>query len=93
MKEPKGRLARWILAFQEYAFEIRHRPGKQNTNADALSRSPPLSEPPAIQEVPDDEITIGVGATRIDRRWQPSELRTMQQRDGEISQVVEQYST
>ena len=35
-------------------------------------------------------MTIGVGATRIDRRWQPSELRTMQQRDGEISQVVDQ---
>ena len=53
MKEPKGQLARWILALQEYTFEIRHRPGKQNVNADALSRSPALSEPPAIQEVPD----------------------------------------
>ena len=90
IKEPKGRLARRILAIQEYAFEIRHRPGKQNTNAGALSRSPALSEPPAIQEVIDDEMTIGVGTTRIDRRWQPSELRTMHQRDGEISQVVDQ---
>ena len=53
MKEPKGQLARWILALQEYTFEIRHRPGKQNVNADALSCSPALSEPPAIQEVPD----------------------------------------
>ena len=33
---------------------------------------------------------LRVGATRIDRRWQPSELRTMQQRDGEISQMVDQ---
>ena len=69
---------------------IQHRPGNQNTNADALSRSPTISESPAIQEVPDDEITIGVGATRIDQRWQPFELRTVQQRDGEISQVVDQ---
>ena len=90
MKEPKGQLARWILALQEYTFEIRHRPGKQNVNADALSCSPALSEPPAIQEVPDDGITIGVGATRIDQRWQPSELRSMQQHDNEIRQVVDQ---
>jgi hypothetical protein len=35
---PKGRLARWILRLQPYDFEIQHKPGKENTNADALSR-------------------------------------------------------
>jgi len=34
----KGRRARWIMELQQYDFEIKHRPGKQNNNADALSR-------------------------------------------------------
>ena len=34
----KGRRARWIMELQQYTFEIKHRSGKINTNADALSR-------------------------------------------------------
>jgi len=39
-KEPEGQLARWVEQLQEYHFEIVHRPGKQHTNADAMSRYP-----------------------------------------------------
>ena len=35
-----GRLARWVLRLQEFDFTIRHKPGKANTNVDALSRLP-----------------------------------------------------
>ena len=35
-----GRLARWALLLQQYDFEIIHRPGCQNGNADALLRRP-----------------------------------------------------
>jgi hypothetical protein len=35
---PKGRLAQWILRLQPYDFEVQHKPEKDNTNADALSR-------------------------------------------------------
>ena len=34
----KGRRARWIMKLQQYDFEIKHRSGKTNANADALSR-------------------------------------------------------
>ncbi|HVI20899.1 MAG TPA: ribonuclease H family protein, partial [Bacillus sp. (in: firmicutes)] len=38
-KIPTGRRARWIMYLQQFQFEIVHRPGKENKNADALSRS------------------------------------------------------
>jgi hypothetical protein len=37
-KVPKGRRARWVIELQQYDFKIVHRPGKENKNADALSR-------------------------------------------------------
>ncbi|KAL0820853.1 hypothetical protein ABMA28_005522 [Loxostege sticticalis] len=38
IQEPNSKLTRWRLRLQEYDFEIIYRSGKQNTNADALSR-------------------------------------------------------
>ena len=43
IKNAKGRRARWIMDLQQYDFMIKHRPGKQNSNADALSRIPEYS--------------------------------------------------
>jgi hypothetical protein len=37
-KVPKGRRARWIMELQQYDFEIIHRSGKENKNANALSK-------------------------------------------------------
>src|SRR2546430_16402504 len=37
-KLPKGRRARWMMEIQQYKFDVQHRPGKANANADALSR-------------------------------------------------------
>ncbi|GES76231.1 enzymatic polyprotein, putative [Rhizophagus clarus] len=37
-KIPKGRRARWIMELQQYDCEMIHRSGKENKNADALSR-------------------------------------------------------
>ena len=35
-----GRLAHWVLQLQDFVFEVRHKPGRANKNADALSRLP-----------------------------------------------------
>jgi hypothetical protein len=37
-KDTSSRLTRWALTLEEYNPEIKHRPGKKNMNADALSR-------------------------------------------------------
>jgi hypothetical protein len=38
LKEPGSRLVRWRLKLEEYDYEIEYKPGKINSNADALSR-------------------------------------------------------
>lgn len=38
LKDPSSKLTRWRLKLQDFDFDIKHKPGKSNTNADALSR-------------------------------------------------------
>lgn len=40
LKEPNSKLTRWRLRLQEYQFDTIYKKGKQNSNADALSRIP-----------------------------------------------------
>ncbi|GBC40100.1 1-phosphatidylinositol 4,5-bisphosphate phosphodiesterase-like [Rhizophagus irregularis DAOM 181602=DAOM 197198] len=54
-KIPKGRRARWVMELQQYNFEVVHRSGKENTNADALSRLLKI-----VEEQPEIVIIDGV---------------------------------
>jgi transposase InsO family protein len=40
LREPKGRISRWIEILSAYNFSIEYRPGKRHGNADGLSRCP-----------------------------------------------------
>ncbi len=44
-----GKLARWALAIQEMDLVIKHRSGRSNGNADALSRNPVVSTVSAME--------------------------------------------
>ena len=45
LKQPSGIWFRWLQELQSYDFEVIHKPGKENTNADSLSRCDHLPEP------------------------------------------------
>ena len=47
IKDPRGRIARWIMTLEEYNWSIVHKRSKENSNVDALSRLP--SEPTAAE--------------------------------------------
>ena len=40
LKDVGGRLARWMIFLQQFSFQIKYKPGKVNSDADALSRRP-----------------------------------------------------
>ena len=74
VKDVTGRLARWALLLQQYNFEIIHRPGCQNGNANALSRPPyPSTNLSALQQS-DPEI---------------DKIREKQRKDPELSEMID----
>lgn len=78
--DPTGRLARWSLLVQQHDFEIRHRPGVNHANADALSRRPYQLVPPEISayDVP------GVQTPRI---------RDLQRHDRDLADLISYLET
>ena len=73
IREPTGRLARWALLLQQYDFEIVHRSGKSNGNADALSRREYDSVLAALD-------TSGVQTDRI---------KDLQRKDPALADIIE----
>lgn len=45
LKDPRGIFLRWLEVIAGYNFDVTHKPGKLNKNADSLSRSNHLPEP------------------------------------------------
>ena len=92
--QPSGKLARWGLSLQEMDLEIRYRPGKGNSNADTLSRSPvadaSLDEPPPFQVIAvlQAEDHAKGGEAETDVIVADSSLAAEQRKDAELSELI-----
>jgi transposase InsO family protein len=56
LKEPVGRVGRWVLRMQEYDYTVRYRQGRVHSNVDPLSRAPLLAA--AAQQEGGEELDI-----------------------------------
>ena len=86
---PSGKLARWGLALQELDLEIFYRPGKGNSNADALSRSP-------LPDVGADDAPYGViSAVSVQENADTSidDLATLQREDPQLEAIITYLET
>ena len=86
---PSGKLARWGMALPELDIEIFYRPGKVNSNADALSRSP-------LPEVGAEEMPYGiVSAVAIEENAGVStdDLAALQREDPQLGAVITYLET
>lgn len=74
LKEPNSKLTRWRLRLQEYDFEIKYKNGKQNTNADALSRI-------KLNVLGSDEDDLSMAVNLDEKEQRPKKLQTTKQLD------------
>ena len=76
--KPSAKLARWAMIVQEFNLTIKHRSGKSNSNADALSRNP----------VPQGASVLAVESLDIASQSRQTELRTEQEGDSELAPIL-----
>ena len=96
-KEPQGQVARWLERLQEYDYEVQHRPGKQHSNADSLSRRPrrnhgecPSCVPPAKSEVATVTSKLPCGHEDNEKDlWSSENVARAQSEDPDIGPVVD----
>ncbi len=80
-KDIGGKLARWILALQEYDFDIGHIKGIQNSAADALSRNP-------VGEAEETDPTERMICSLMAPPFQHEEIAVLQQGDVSLREII-----
>jgi len=80
-KEIGGKLGRWILALQEFDFDIHHIKGEQNIAADALSRYP-------VGDPEETDPTERMVCSLVIAPFQHSEVAVLQQGDPSIRPIL-----
>lgn len=82
LKQVRGITARWLEFMQDFEFEVIHKPGKLNVNADCLSRAGHLDEPDP-EVVREQEELVGAVSDQLQR----DRLREAQRRDASLRTV------
>ena len=90
LRNPKGRMARWIARLQEYSFQVRYKPGSNNKVADGLSRRPSSFVPALIGTREDHEVLPAAMEQVCALMFfgDLKELASEQQRDGTLGPVM-----
>ena len=65
MKNPQGRVARWIMELQEHNFKVEYKAGKKHVNADALSGIPERCNLITTEDLPFYEV-IDICGSKLD---------------------------
>jgi len=81
------RLVRWAMELSEYNFEIKHRSGKANGNADALSRLP-LEGIECIDSISKIELILNTTKPIMDN-LDLVKLHTAQRKDQAMQSLIE----
>ena len=84
-KDPKGKLARWVIALEAYRYKVVHKQGKLHTNADALSRNPSSKSHQSDQIKPEDTITYE------ESHWEPKDVPGQDENEGNLYQAGLNY--
>ena len=85
-----SRITRWILAMQEYDFEIMHCKGRDNIVADILSRRPEdINEEQTIDQ--NEEFEINLISVRINKdiKKQLKNIQSYQLADTKLKKIIE----
>ena len=77
-EKPSGKLARWALTIQEMDLTIKHKPGKANSNADALSRNVAVVNSVTTSEE-EEEVTDQDLQSLREQQWEDPKLKPMLQ--------------
>ena len=87
-READGVLARWIERLAAFDYTIIHRPGKQHTNADALSRLQP-GQPEQTPECSETVATVQQSAAATNSNWcEPFSLLDLQQAQSQDADIT-----
>ena len=69
---PSGKLARWALTIQEMDLVIKHKAGRENSNADALSRNPvDVSSVCAVSTEEEESLLPDLGDLQAEQKKDP----------------------
>lgn len=89
---------RWVAQLANYDYQLKYRPGRENANADALSRLPATQRDGQVRlDTPgqEDELLVAVveapgiqGDVPSSWGWDPGRWRRLQQRDEDLCQVA-----
>ena len=92
-RNPSTKLARWALTIQEMDLKIKHRSGKKNANADALSRNPVNEETTVLSLDVDDSNDSREEAVPPEAQRQFDDIKQEQRSDSDLLLLIEYLET